>query len=113
MWKGILVLLFWLVAIPAWAAAPTTFVWDRNVESDMLEYGVYTCSTSATCVPNAKIGTVPQPAVGVSPTFAIPVNSQGRAAVTAVDLVGNESALSNVLSFDKQPPGNPLNLRAQ
>ena len=113
MWKGILVLLFWLVATPAWAAVPTNFVWDRNVESDMLEYGVYTCSTSATCVPNAKIGTVPQPAVGVSPTFAIPVNSQGRAAVTAVDLVGNESSLSNVVNFDRLAPSAPANARTQ
>ena len=113
MWKGILVLLFWLVATPAWAAAPTTFVWDRNVESDMLEYRVYTCSSSATCVPNVSIGTLPQPPVGTSPTFAIPANSQGRAAVTAVDLVGNESAQSNVVPFDRLAPSAPANARTQ
>ena len=96
------------------AASPTTFVWDRNTEIDMLEYKVYTCATSSTCVPAAPaIGTVPQPATGTSPSFPIPANSQGRAAVTAVDLVGNESGLSNVVSYDRQPPPNPQNLRAQ
>ena len=111
--KVIFVLLCWLVASPAWAVAPTTFVWDRNVETDMLEYKVYTCSSSAVCVPNVSIGTVPQPAVGVSPTFTIPVNSQGRAAVTAVDLVGNESGQSNVVPFDRLAPSAPANVRTQ
>ena len=32
-------------------AAPTNFVWDRNTETDMLEYGVYSCSSSATNIP--------------------------------------------------------------
>ena len=111
-WMALLfVVLMWHA--PVWAAAPTNFIWDRNVETDVDHYNVFACSTSAVCVPNTNIGTVLQPPVGTSPTFAIPPNTQGRAAVTAVDLVGNESGLSNVLSFDKQPPGNPLNLRAQ
>ena len=98
---------------PVWAAAPTNFVWDRNTEGDMLEYRVYTCSSSATCVPNVSIGTLPQPPVGTSPTFAIPANSQGRAAVTAVDLVGNESSQSNVVNFDRLAPSAPANARTQ
>ena len=111
-WMALLfVVLMWNA--PVWAAAPANFVWDRNTEVDMLEYRIYTCSSSATCIPTLSIGTVPQPSVGATPSFAIPANSQGRAAVTAVDLVGNESGLSNVLQFDKQPPTNPLNLRAQ
>ena len=111
-WIALLfIVLLWTT--PVWAAAPTNFVWDRNVEIDMLEYRVYTCSSSATCVPNVSIGTLPQPPVGTSPTFAIPANSQGRAAVTAVDLVGNESGPSNMVSFDKQAPAGPLNLRTQ
>ena len=108
-------LLFVVLMWPAlgWAAAPTNFVWDRNVESDVDHYNVFTCSTSAVCVPNANIGTVLQPPVGTSPSFVIPANSQGRAAVTAIDLVGNESGQSNIISFDKQAAGNPLNLRTQ
>lgn len=103
----------WLMATPALAAAQTSFVWDRNTESDVDHYNVFTCSTSATCVPSVNIGTVLQPAIGAIPTFTIPANSQGRAAVTAVDLVGNQSGQSNIVTFDKQAPGNPLNLRTQ
>ena len=113
MWQATIVLLIWLITLPAWAAAPTNFVWDRNTESDMDHYNVFTCSTSATCVPNANIGTVLQPAIGMSPTFTIPANSQGRAAVTAVDLVGNESGLSNVFPFDRLAPSAPANARTQ
>ena|SRR3990167_2745787 len=113
MWISLLVLLSWLLVTPAWAAPPTKLLWDRNTEIDMLEYGVYSCSSSAVCVPNTKIGTVPQPAIGSIPEFALPVNTQGRVGVIAVDLVGNESGQSNVVSYDKQSPPNPQNLRAQ
>ena len=102
-----------LIAVPSWAAAPTNFVWDRNTESDVDHYNVFTCSTSATCVPSVNIGTVPQPAIGALPTFTIPPNTQGRAAVTAVDLVGNESAQSNVVPFDRLAPSAPANARTQ
>ena len=109
------IVLLLCVGLPsiAWAAPPTMFLWDRNAESDVDHYNVFTCSTSAVCVPNANIGTVLQPAIGTTPAFPIPANSQGRVAVTAVDLVGNESGQSNIVSWDKQSPGNPLNLRTQ
>ena len=110
--KVILVLLCWLVASPAGAVAPTNFVWDRNTEIDMDHYNVFTCSTSATCVPNLNIGTVLQPALGASPSFPIPA-AEGRAAVTAVDLVGNESGLSNIVPFDRLAPSAPANARTQ
>ena len=113
MWITVVLMGFLSLAVPSWAAVPTQFVWDRNVETDMLEYRVYTCSSSATCVPNVSIGTLPQPPVGTSPTFAIPANSQGRAAVTAVDLVGNESSQSNVVNFDRLAPSAPANARTQ
>ena len=102
-----------MMATSAWAVTPTKFVWDRNTESDVDHYNVFTCSTSATCVPNANIGTVLQPAIGVMPTFAIPANTQGRAAVTAVDLSGNESVLSNFVDFDRLAPSAPANARTQ
>ena len=78
MWISLLVLLSWLLVTPAWAAPPTKLLWDRNTEIDMLEYGVYSCSSSAVCVPNTKIGTVPQPAIGSIPEFALPVNTQSE-----------------------------------
>lgn len=102
-----------IVDVPAWAAPPTTFVWDRNIETDVDHYNVYTCSTSAVCTPSVNIGTVIQPPVGPVPSFTIPNNTEGRAAVTAVDTLGNESGQSNVVAFDRKAPANPLNLRAQ
>ena len=111
-WIAVLfIVLMWHAS--AWAAAPTTFVWDRNIETDMLEYKVYTCSSSATCVPNLSVGTVPQPSIGTTPSLAIPAGSQGRAAVTAVDLVGNESSQSNIVNFDRLAPSAPANARTQ
>lgn len=111
---GLLALVGWLSILSlAEAAPPTTFVWDRNAEADLDHYNVFTCSGSATCVPSTNIGTVPQPAVGTKPTFAIPANSSGRAAVTAVDVTGNESGLSNILPFDRQSPTAPTGLLGQ
>ena len=111
--RGLMVVGLLLLPSLAWSAAPTTFVWDRNAETDVTSYNVLTCSTSATCTPNASIGIVPQPAVGTNPSFPIPANTEGRGAVTAVDTLGNESGLSNVIAFDRKAPANPLNLRAQ
>ncbi len=107
----VFVILMWTA--PVWAAAPTNFVWDRNTEVDVSHYNVFTCSTSATCVPTTNIGMATQPPVGTNPTFLIPPNSQGRAAVTAVDLVGNESGQSNVFPFDRLAPSAPANARTQ
>ena len=47
---------------------------------------------------------VPQPAVGVKPSMPIPLTTEGRAAVVAVDLVGNRSGLSNIVPFDRKAP---------
>lgn len=113
MWIIVLLIGLLSLAVPSWAAAPTKFVWDRNTEIDMDHYNVFTCSTSATCVPNLNVGTVLQPPIGTNPTFDIPATSQGRAAVTAVDLVGNESGQSNIVPFDRLAPSAPANARTQ
>ena len=48
-------------------------------------------------------------------TVAVPdiVGLEHCAAVSRVDLVANESGQSEVVSFDKQEPGNPQSLRTQ
>lgn len=107
-----------LMGSPAWAAAPTTFVWDRNTEVDLEHYELYGCSTSSTCVPGTsttdRIGAdVPQSVIGTRPSMLIPANTEGRAAVLAVDLLGNKSGLSNVVNYDKKAPAVPLNFGAQ
>lgn len=109
-----------LLASVAWSA---TLNWDRNVEPDTKEYRVYFCKPGPTCTvvrdPVNRFGVVPQPAVGVIPSFLIPAAwTVGVAAVTAVDTSGNESGLSVSVPFPAVPadltaPASPRNLRLQ
>ena len=114
----VLVLLFGLAVGALAQTVPTSLVWDRNVESDMGVYKVFTCNTSATCVPGTtpadQLGAdVPQPAAGTNPTMLIPPGTTGRAAVMAIDITGNRSGLSNIVNFDRVPPPAPTGLRFQ
>lgn len=96
-----------------------TLEWDRNVEDDMDHYEVFACSTSATCIPGTTVADkltadVNQPDIGVVPSVVIPAGRSGRAGVIAVDLIGNRSSLSNIVSFtDATPPGAPANVRTR
>lgn len=97
------------------SALAVTFEWDRNTEIDMAHYEVYFCSTSSSCIPSvdaaSRLGVnIPQPVIGIKPTMLVPVGKEGRAAVLAVDLVGNKSGLSNIVPFDGLAPASPLNL---
>lgn len=95
------------------AAAGTLLEWDRNVESDMKEYRVYLCLTNGCTA--VKSGTptaiVVQPSAGVVPAWPLPANAVGSAVVTAVDLDGNESGASNMVSFETTAPAAPSNAR--
>jgi len=99
--------------------AATMFIWDRNIEVDLEHYEMYMCNTSSTCVPGItpadRLGAdIAQTPIGTKPTMLFPPGKQGRAAVLAVDLVGNKSGLSNVIPFvDAQAPTVPLNLLTQ
>lgn len=89
--------------------------WNRNVEADMKDYHVYACQTAGCTVQPVSsmlVGTVPQPALGVKPTFTVtvPSGTTGNIAVTARDTSNNESGLSNILFFDTIPPENPTGL---
>ena len=96
-------------------AQALTLQWDRNTEADMALYTVYGCATpgcTVTAVPALKIGSVPQPAVGVIPSFVLPAGIEGRVGVTASDLAGNESGMSVPIPFgDTTAPSIPKNLR--
>ena len=116
--KKRLVLVIGLLAMPFVFVGLTyaaTLKWDRNTEPDMKEYNIYGCDTGITCVIGpVKIGTVPQSAVGIVPSFPIPTGKDGRRAVTSVDTSGNESAMSvPLVPFDGTAPGVPTNPRAE
>lgn len=103
------------IALVATLASAATLQWDRNAEADMKEYEVYTCTPNPTCtvqqVATSRVGIVPQVAVGVIPSFVIPAGTEGKVAVSASDLTGNESGLSVSIPFDAKGPGAPLNPR--
>ena len=104
-----------LILSSAGMAQALTLQWDRNTEADMALYTVYGCATpgcTVTVVPALKIGSVVQPAVGSIPTFVLPAGVEGRVAVTASDLAGNESGMSVSIPFgDTTAPSIPKNLR--
>lgn len=107
---GLLIGFFLSISSQAFAL---TAEWDRNSETDMKEYGMYLCD-GATCTPvkhsSMKIATIPQPALGVIPSWKMPDGKIGAIAVTAIDQSGNESPLSNVVRFDTATPGAPTGL---
>lgn len=92
-----------------------SLAWDRNTEADLDHYDVYLCLTP-TCTVTKTVTmkqspSVSQSAVGVVPLFPLPSNTEGKAAVIAVDTVGNESALSVSIPFDGKAPLAPVNPR--
>lgn len=100
-----------LSAMPAFAL---TAEWTRNTESDMREYNMYMCeSVGCTVVKSSAMlkAIIPQTAVGVNPTWPMPTGKVGAISVTAVDTSGNESDLSNVVTFDTITPGAPTGLQ--
>ena len=107
------VLVGMLVNCTAIAAQALTLEWTRNAESDMKQYHVYVCKVKACTATNAGalwVGTVPQPASGIKPSFVLPANTEGAVAVTAEDLTGNTSGASVSLpfsSFVDLPVGAP------
>ena len=114
--KTFVCMLCLLVCLSGVAQAGTKIVADRNTESDMKLYNVYACFTAGCVVTKTAAmfqTTIVQPAVGTLPTWIYPVNVTGQAALTAVDLSVNESALSNTVNFDGAAPAPPLNVREQ
>lgn len=102
------------VFVPLRDVFALTLDWDRNTETDLQDYTVYACFTPGCTVavqPALKIGTVPQSAVGVRPSFVLPPSSQGKVGVTASDTTGNQSGLSVTVPFDSLPPIPPVNLK--
>lgn len=107
---GLLVGFFLLISTQAFAL---TAEWNRNAESDMKEYRMYLCEGLACTVqkvPGQLVGTIPQVAASVIPQWVMPDGKIGAISVTAVDTSGNESPLSNVVTFDTLTPGAPTGL---
>jgi len=96
-------------------AQAATLQWDRNTEADMKEYEVYTCTPNPTCTVlqtvATRVGVVQQPAVGVIPSFPLAPGTEGKVAVSASDVTGNESGLSVSIPFDSKGPLPPVNPR--
>lgn len=109
-----------VMALPSFAQA-WVLEWDRNADTEGVgSYQVYSCLTKG-CVDTALIkvpgAIIQQPAVAiapalqVNPSWAIPANTEGRLAITAIDVAGNESLMSVSLPFDAIGPTTAKNLR--
>lgn len=114
MMKTLLLLVIFCIG-GALSAEAATLIWDRNSETDMLDYKVRQCSTAGCVVAltDPVIATVLQTATGVKPSIAVTPVGAGAYAVTARDISLNESGLSVQLPFDKQAPSIPANLTLQ
>jgi len=109
---GVFALIALVAVLDIVKAHAATLQWDRNSEADMKEYEVYTCTPNPTCTVlqtiATRIGVVPQTAVGVIPQFIFPPGTEGKTAVSASDLTGNESGLSVSIPFDSKSPLTPV-----
>lgn len=100
------------------AQALTEVSWDRNADTDQVSYyEVYVCSIAPSCSPLAggiRLGpNVAQPPVTI-PRVVMPwpINAplSGRVSAVSVDIVGNKSLESTVVSFRAQPLNAPKGL---
>lgn len=109
----LLVLTVLVFAGPAFALTAT---WNKNTETDMKDYGVYMCFTKGCIVVKSTAmlqSYVSHAASVLTPSFPIPLNAEGTVAVTARDLMGNESVLSVSVPFDQVAPPPPASLTVQ
>lgn len=89
-------------------AAEVTLSWDENTESDLAGYKVYYGTSTGTYTSNADVGNFE--------IYIVTGLVEGQTyffAVTAYDLVGNESGYSNEVSYDVPDiaPTPPTGLR--
>jgi hypothetical protein len=106
--RSILTVLFSLLASSAFAL---TASWQPNTEPDMAGYNVYVCKVKGCAVQkdaSQKVGTVQHPTVKwIFPADLV----EGTLAVSAFDVSGNESGLSNQVPFDLAPPKVPAGIQ--
>lgn len=110
---------FSLLSVPAFALAKD-FTWARSADlgpdgkEDVKQYHLYVCKVPApqTCIATNTgtmwLATIPQTAVGITPTFPVPAEINGSAVVTAEDFAGNVSLPSNMVSFNTVSDVKPL-----
>lgn len=99
-----------VLAGPAFALTAT---WQKNVEPDMKDYGVYMCFTKGcTVVKNlAMFQSYVSHVAGVNPSYPIPPSIEGAMAISARDLSLNESGVTVSVPFDQvgpQVPATPI-----
>jgi hypothetical protein len=97
---------------------PHTAAWDRSTEAAVTGYYLYYRAAGATTWSNTnRSAVIPQPAVGVTPTYDIltltSANGSYELAVTARNAAGDESGPSNVIPFVVAIPAVPSNARVQ
>lgn len=95
----------------AQSAFALTASWQPNTEPDMAGYNVYVCKVKGCAVQKdalQRVGMVQHPTV----KWVFPVDLvEGTLAVTAFDVSGNESGLSNQVPFDLAPPKVPAGIQ--
>lgn len=116
---------FVCLTVPAFGQTPplcgdaSPIQWDMSQAADLAEYRVYTATTAGGIDPNGQAPTWVLPHDPNPPTPGLIVYTLNQVipdgmtyfAVTAVDLSGNESALSNELGCNLQiSPDAPQNL---
>jgi uncharacterized membrane protein YdcZ (DUF606 family) len=110
--KTIVALLLLVGLFTVGTAHALTLQWDRNVESDVKDYGVYACFVKGCAVVKsaATLQTfVGQSVVGSFPIWPLPPGIEGAVVVTARDTSLNESGLSVSVFFDAAAPSIPVN----
>ena len=112
---GLLCFALVLFGFNGWAEAATELNWDRNTESDMLQYRVYACSVKGCTAAKGvtPTATVSQTAVGVRLKWSLPVDTEGALVVTAVDTSNNESGATVSVPFDTKAPAVPSGVQTQ
>lgn len=101
------------MASMAWADTNVTFQWDKNTESDLAGYKIYSSATSGSGYTEIKDVLVADcPASPCQATVTGIVDGTWYFVVTAYDNYGNESGYSNEITdtFDTTPPEPPQNL---
>ena len=116
----LLITLFLL--LPTYAWADKDFVWVPSPDSDVSHYNLYVCAAgiSPCLAGGASIFTdqfldincdrANNTCVWVE---GVPLNTEGTASLTGVDLSGNESLESNTVPFNRRGPSPPTGLRVQ
>lgn len=107
----VLVVLFIFTLAGTALAADVTLGWDANTETDLAGYNLYQAERMGDKT-TEWIFVVEIPAGMETHTVTVDDNKNYAWLVTAFDLSGNQSFVSNMVErFDRTPPGHVKNLK--